>query len=56
MWKILVRSFLIFLKYELSNCEKRLLMKALNFSLPPNYIDYADYLISLSCSIEIFLI
>ena len=32
-----------FSKYELSDCEKRLLAKGLNFSLPPNYLDNADY-------------
>ena len=31
-------------KYELSDCEKRPLAKGLNFSLPPKYLDYADYL------------
>ena len=35
-----------FLKYELSDCEKRLLAKRLNFSLPPKYLDYADYLVN----------
>ena len=28
-----------FSKYELSDCEKRLLAKDLNFSLPPKYLD-----------------
>lgn len=30
------------LKYELSDCEKKLLAKGLNLSLPPKYLDYAD--------------
>ena len=29
-----------FSKYELTNYEKRLLAKGLNFSLPPRYLDY----------------
>ena len=33
-----------FSKYELSDGEKGLLAKGLNFSLPPKYLDYADYL------------
>ena len=33
-----------FSKYKLYDCEKRLLVKGLNFSLPPKYLDYADYL------------
>ena len=45
-----------FSKYELSDCEKRLLAKGSNFSLPPKYLDYADYLVNLSCFIEIYLI
>ena len=43
---ILVRSFLNFSKYVLSDCEKRLLAKGLNFSLSPKYLDYADYLVN----------
>ena len=35
-----------FSKYELSDCEKRLLAKGLNFSLPPKYLDYANYLVN----------
>ena len=35
-----------FSKYELSDCEKKLLAKGLNFSLPPKYLDYADYLVN----------
>ena len=35
-----------FSKYELSDCEKRLLVKGLKFSLPPKYLDYADYLVN----------
>ena len=35
-----------FSKYELSNCEKRLLAKGLNFSLPPKYLRYTDYLVN----------
>ena len=35
-----------FSKYELSDCEKRLLAKSLTFSLPHKYLDYADYLVS----------
>ena len=34
-----------FSKYELSDCEKRLLAKGVNFSLPLKYLDYADYLV-----------
>ena len=30
-----------FSKCELSDCEKRLLTRGLNFSLPPKYLDYA---------------
>ena len=30
---------------KLSHCEKRLLEKSLNFSLPLKYLDYADYLV-----------
>ena len=44
----------IFSKYELSDCEKRLPQKSLNFSLPTKYLNYADYLV-LSCSIEMFI-
>ena len=33
-----------FSKYELSDGQKGLLAKGLNFSLPPKYLDYADYL------------
>ena len=29
-----------FSKYELLDCEKRLLPKGLNFSLPPKYLAY----------------
>ena len=35
-----------FAKYELSDREKRLLAKGLNFSLPSKYLDYADYLVT----------
>ena len=35
-----------FSKYELSDCEKGLLAKGLNFSLPSKYLDYADYLVN----------
>ena len=35
-----------FSKYELSDCEKRLLAKGLNFSLPPKHLDYTDYLVN----------
>ena len=35
-----------FSKFGLSDCEKRLLAKGLNFSLPPKYLDYADYLVN----------
>ena len=35
-----------FSKDELSDCEKILLVKCLNFSLPPTYLDYADYLVN----------
>ena len=30
----------------LSDCEKRLLAKSLNFSLPPEYLDYADHFVN----------
>ena len=43
-----------FSKYELSDCEKRLLAKGLHFSLPPKYLDYTISLI-LSGSIEIIV-
>ena len=33
-------------KYELSGCEERFLAKGLNLSLPPKYLDYADYLVN----------
>ena len=33
-------------KYELSHCEKRIPANGLNFSLPPKYLDYADYLVN----------
>ena len=33
-------------KYELSDCEKGLLAKGLNFSIPSKYLDYADYLVN----------
>ena len=36
-----------FSKYELSDCENRLLVKGLNFNLPPKHLDYADYLVNL---------
>ena len=35
-----------FSKYELSDCEKRLLAKASNFNLPLKHLDYADYLVN----------
>ena len=35
-----------FSKYELSDCEKRLLLKVSNFSLPPKYLDYAYCLVN----------
>ena len=35
-----------FSMYELSGCEKMFLTKGLNFSLPPKYLDYADYLVN----------
>ena len=35
-----------FSRYELSDCEKRLLAKGSNFSLPPKHLDYADYLVN----------
>ena len=35
-----------FAKYELSDREKRLFAKGLNFSLPSKYLDYADYLVT----------
>ena len=35
-----------FSEYKLSDCKKRLLAKGLNFSLPPKYLDYADYLVN----------
>ena len=45
--KILVRSFLIFRSmYKLSAREIRLPAKGLNFSLPPKYLDYVDYLVN----------
>ena len=41
-----VTHFFNFSKYELSDCEKGLLAKGLNFSLPSKYLDYADYLVN----------
>ena len=38
-----------FSKYELSDCEKRLLAKGLNFSLPHKYLHYPDYLPNCEC-------
>ena len=35
-----------FLKYELSDPEKELLAKGLNFSLPLKYLDYTNYLVN----------
>ena len=35
-----------FSKYELPDCEKRLLAKDLNISLPLKYLDYADFLVN----------
>ena len=35
-----------FSKYELSDCEKRLLAKALHFNLPRKHLDDADYLVN----------
>ena len=35
-----------FSNYELSDCEKKLLAKGLNFSLAPKYLDYAEYLVN----------
>ena len=40
---ILVRSYLISQSMNYLT-EKRLLAKGVNFSLPPKYLDYADYL------------
>ena len=34
-----------FSKYVLSNIEKKLLAKGLNFCLPPKQVKYADYLV-----------
>ena len=39
------RVIFYFLRYDLFDHEKRLLAKGLNFSLPPKYLDYADYLV-----------
>ena len=35
-----------FSNYELSECEKKLLVKGLNFCLAPKYLDYAEYLVN----------
>ena len=35
-----------FSKYGIADYEKRLLVNGLNFSLPPKYLDYADYLVN----------
>ena len=35
-----------FSNYELSECEKKLLAKGLNFCLAPKYLDYAEYLVN----------
>ena len=47
---ILVSSFLIFqslnCEKRILDCEKRILAKGWNFSFPPKYLDYADYLVN----------
>ena len=47
--KILLRiqkkSSLVFFKYVLSDCEKSLLTKGLNFSIPCKKLEYVDYLV-----------
>ena len=44
--KILNKVIFNFSKYELSDCEKRVFWKDLNFSLPHKYLDYIGYLVS----------
>ena len=39
------RVILIFSKYKLSDAEKKLLVKGLNFCLAPKQLNYADYLV-----------
>ena len=41
---ILIRSFLIFQSMNYLTVKKGLLVKGLNFSLPPKYLYYADHL------------
>ena len=55
MFNLMNKKKVNYLISELSDCERRLLAKGLNFILPPKYLDYSIYLI-LSCSIEIFVI
>lgn len=40
------KVFFNFSKYGLSDREKELLAKGLNFSVPPKYLDYADHLVN----------
>ena len=45
-----------FSKYVLSDCEKSLLTKGLNFSIPCKKLDYADYLVQFELFLEIYVI
>ena len=47
-------SFLI--KYVLSDCEKSLLTKGLNFSMAGKMLDCADYLVNSELFLEIYVI
>ena len=53
------KGFFNFSKYVLSNTEKKLLVKGLNFCLPPKQLKYADYLVHFElfyrdmCNLEI---
>ena len=42
-----------FFKYVLSNIEKKLLAKGLNFCLPPKQLKYVDYLVHFELFIKI---
>ena len=46
MFNLINKKKVNYLISELSDCEKRLLAKGLNFKLPPKYLDYTDYLFS----------
>ena len=45
-----------FSKYVLSDCEKSLLTKGLNFSMAGKMLDYADYLVNSELFLEMYVI